>query len=287
MIVMSKDYLPFESVLLIDGNNLIHRNFHAFPFLTAKDGTPTGAVYGTLKMLKKFQEDFNPMLMIFCMDAHRRSFRNELFADYKGHRPETDDLLKPQFALIEEFCRASKLTCVKKDGFEADDLIGSLSYKALEHGYLPYILSGDRDLFQLVNESIKMIYVSSKDGLVIYNEEKVKERYGGLSPKQIIDLKGLQGDTSDNIPGVKGIGEKTAISLLTQYGSLEGIYENIESIKGKRKETLISQKDMAFLSRELATIKCDVEIDLIEENDFSFDYPEVREFLAKLNIVSL
>lgn len=287
MILMSKDYLPFESILLIDGNNLIHRNFHAFPFLTSKDGTPTGAVYGTLKMIKNFQERFNPMLITFCLDARRKSFRNDLYSDYKANRPETDDLLKPQFALIEEFCEASKLPYIKIEGYEADDLIGSLAFKALEQGYLPYILSGDRDLFQLVSKSIKMIYISTKEGLVVYDEEKVRERFGGLSPKQIVDLKGLQGDTSDNIPGVKGIGEKTAIALLSQYGTMEGIYENIESIKGKRKENLINEKDIAFLSRELARIKCDIDIDLIEKNDFSFDYPEVKEFLAKLNIVSL
>lgn len=176
---------------------------------------------------------------------------------------------------------------IKKDNYEADDLIGTLAKKAKDYNYFAYVVSGDRDLFQLIDDNIHQIYISNK-GLEIYDREKVKERYNGLTPEQIIDLKALSGDNSDNIPGILGIGEKTAIALLNQYGNLDGIYENIDGIKGKRQQNLINDKDKAYLSRVLATICTEVDIDLdnLFECDecFSLCTMEAYEYLKSLDI---
>ena len=247
-------------ILLIDAMNLMHRSYYAYPKLTTKSNHPIGAFYGFVQYLKSLQQKYNPNNIIVCSDYSRKSFRNDIYPEYKGTRSETDLELRSQFLFMEEYLDKCNITFIKKEGYEADDIIGTLSNAASILGFNPYIVSGDRDLFQLVNDNVQQIYLSTK-GYIFYNTNAVIEKYGGLTPLQLIDFKGLSGDASDNIPGIKGIGEKTSIKLLNEYSNLEGIYENIDSLKGKMKEKIENGKENAFLSRKLATIDCNVPID--------------------------
>ena len=244
-----------KKVMLIDGSNLLHRCFHAFLYLSAKDGTPTGAIYGTIKMIISLLAMFNPDVIIFFTDYSRKSFRTDLYPEYKGNRSETDPNLKTQFALMELICEKAGMLCVKKENYEADDLIGTYANLYKQQGDEVLIVSGDKDLFQLVDEKTHLVYSSTKDGFVEFDEQKCFEKFG-LTPSQIIDLKAICGDSADNYKGIAGIGEKTATKLLEQYGSLSGIYDNIDELKGKTKEKFIEYKDDALLCQTLATIDC-------------------------------
>lgn len=276
-----------NNVLIIDAMNLIHRSYYAYPRLTTKDGVATGGFFGFVKYLKSLTDKFKPKHIIVCSDAHRRNFRNDIYADYKGTRKETDDDLRVQFPFMERYLSLCNAKFIKKDNYEADDLIGTLAIKAKEYGFVPYIVSGDKDLFQMIDEDIHQVYISTK-GTEIYDIERLSERYEGLKPSQIIDLKALSGDVSDNIPGVKGIGDKTAIKLLNDYDDLDGVYANIGELKGKRKENLINDKDNAYMSKRLATICCDVEIDIEElftiDKHFSLCTQNSYDYLQSLNI---
>lgn len=277
--------LPFRSVLGVDGSNLLHRSHHAYPFLTSEDGIPTGAIYGTINMLERYINLLQPLYVVVALDERRECFRNDLYPEYKQNRSKRDENLQSQFRLFAEFCELAGIQCLNEDEYEADDLLGSLAHTSLSKGYEPFILSGDRDIFQLVNEDIKSIYVSAKDGgLTMFDENAVKEKYGGLTPSQLIDLKAIQGDTSDNVPGIRGIGEKTGIKLINKYGSIDGLYENVEELKGKQKEKVIADKDNAYISKELVTIKCDIDIDFNEGNVYSFDNDKLQEFYNRLSI---
>lgn len=276
-----------NNVLLIDAMNLIHRSYYAYPRLTSKEGVPTGAFFGFVKYLKSLQDKYNPKHIIVCSDAHRKSFRTDIYAEYKGTRSETDDELRTQFAFMEKYLSLCNCKFIKLDNYEADDLIGTLAKEANRFGYFAYVVSGDKDLYQLVDDNIHQVYLSTK-GMEVYDEEKVKERYDGLTPAQIIELKALSGDASDNIPGVKGVGDKTAIALLNEYGNLDGVYENIDKIKGKRQENLINDKEKAYLSRELATICTEVPINVDglfeKDEDFSLCTQEAYDYLKSLDI---
>lgn len=279
--------IPFNSVLLIDGSNMLHRNFHGYPFLTSKNGIPTGAIYGTIKQLIDIQKNLKPLVMIFCLDFSRFSFRNKLYPDYKMNRPPTEIALKQQFELMKEFAKISKLNLIEQEDFEADDLIGSYSKLYSNMGFIPIVLSGDKDLFQLVNKDVKMIYSSTKEGYILHGEEDVKNRFKGLNPIQVIDLKGLAGDSSDNYGGVNGIGDVTATKLLLEFNSIEGIYENIDKISGKTKEKLIKDKENAFLCKKLATIFCDLNLSCETGDLFSLNSVEVQNFLKNLDITNI
>lgn len=269
--------------VLFDGSNLLHRNFHAFPNLTSKSGIPTGAIYGTVKMLKALNERFQPELEIFFTDFSRKSFRTDLYPEYKGNRSETDPALKSQFATMELFCEKANMLCCKKENYEADDLIGTYAKFYADKGEDVYIVSGDKDLFQLITDKITLVYSSTKDGFVCYNPEKCKEKFG-LYPKQIIDLKAICGDASDNYKGIPGVGEKTATKLLLQYGDIDGIYEHIDDLKGKTKEMFEQNKEIAYLCRTLATINCNVpDIEPITDSLLSFN-PDAINFLNDLDI---
>lgn len=280
-----------NSVFMIDGTNLMHRHFYVNKDLATSDGIPTGAVYGTIKTLMNFAKNYRPLQMFICLDLHRKNFRNDLYAEYKNNRKPTDPRLKEQFPLLEEFCQAAGLPCIKKEDFEADDLIGSLCFHASDYNFYPYAVSGDKDLFQLLAKNIEVIYVSNK-GPVLFNEQKLTEKYDGLKPEQFLDLKALQGDASDNIPGVPGIGEKTAIKLLKSYGSLDSIYQHLSELKGKQKENLENFKDQAYLSKELATIQCDMDLDYNQyfememEEGYQFDSADAKEFFRRLEMKS-
>lgn len=275
-----------EKLVVIDGNSLINRAFYALPLLSNKDGEYSNAVYGFVNMLLKVINEANPSHLVVAFDYGKKTFRNELYNEYKGTRKGTPEELKPQFAILKRLLEAMKITYIELAGVEADDIIGSISKK---FNVPTIILTGDKDSLQLIDSTTE-VWLTKKgiSETAIMTEDSFFETYG-LKPFQMIDLKSLMGDSSDNIPGVKGVGEKTAIDLLKTYETTENVYENIESIKGKLKEKLVENKDMAFLSKTLATIKTDVNINY-ELNDFTYEYPfgrEVFDIFMQYNFNSL
>ncbi len=246
-----------ETILLIDGSNLAFRMFFALERtnLRNKDGQATWAIYGTLKALFDVMEMVKPTAIAAAFDLPEPSFRHEAFEDYKANRPdEMPEELQAQWGWIKESFKKFNIPVMEEAGFEADDLIGIVAKAAEKEGHDVILLSGDRDLFQLVSDQVKLAAPQRGGGMKIYNPEDVYEQMG-VHPNQIIDYKAIAGDSSDNIPGVKGLGDKSAIKLLSDYGNLDNIYKNIEEITPpKTKEKLISQEDSARLSRHLATI---------------------------------
>ncbi len=257
-----------EKLVIIDSHALIHRAYHALPILTAPDGRQVQAVYGFASVLMRVIKELKPQYIVAAFDMAGPTFREKEYKEYKAHRPATDDALINQFSLVKELVEAFKIPVLQLQSFEADDIIGTVVEKLKNKKELTKIIvTGDLDCLQLIDDENILVYTLKKgvNDTVIYNEVLVRERYEGLGPSQITDLKGLKGDASDNIPGVLGIGEKTAINLLNEYGSLENIYKNLEKIKVKSVklfEKLSVNKDDAFLSKRLATIKRDVPVDL-------------------------
>lgn len=278
--------LPFNNVILIDGSALLHRSYHTHFYLKAKDGTPTGAVYGSLEMIYGYIKRFSPLQVVVALDSVRTSFRNDLYPEYKGTRSERDPELQSQFLLLKEFCQAANIPCLDEDTYEADDLIGTAAQHAVEKGYAPFIVSGDQDLFQLITDKVKVLYLS-KNGLELVDKDEFGLRYGGLTPSQMIELKGLQGDSGDNIPGVKGVGGKTAIKLIQEFGDLDTVYENIDSHKGKLKERLVADKENAYLSRTLGEIKKDIDMEFMDTQIYNLHTQEVNDFLLRLDIKTI
>lgn len=254
-----------KKMLLIDGSSLIFRAFFAIRNLTTKDGIHTNGVYGFLNMYKRALEIIEPDYIVVAFDKAGPTFRNKDYEAYKGTRDKTPPELSAQFGMLKDILDSLKVTHLDSHEYEADDILGTISKRAEKEGIETFLLTGDRDYFQLVDNHAKVLY--TKKGITeleIYDIEKIKERYD-LSPKDLIEVKGLMGDTSDNIPGVPGVGEKTAIKLIKEYGNIESIYENIDKVSGKKlKENLINNKELAFLSRKLGTIFTDVPI----EEDF-------------------
>lgn len=275
-----------EKLVLIDGNSLINRAFYAMPLLITKDGVYTNAVYGFLNMFFKMLSEQKPTYCAVAFDVHAKTFRHKMFEDYKGKRKPMPEELRPQLGLLKDILRLMNVTVIEQAGIEADDIIGTI---AKNTSVATYIYTGDKDSFQLVDEETSVCF--TKRGITdleVYEQSNFKEKTG-LVPKQIIDLKSLMGDASDNIPGVAGIGEKTALSLLEKYGSLDGVYQNIDNITGKLKEKLITGKEQAYLSYELATIctSCDVDTDvakMVIKTPFS---PSVRQKFIDLEFKSL
>ena len=247
-----------EKLVLIDGNSLINRAFYAMPVLSTKDGTPTNAVYGFMNMFFKMLGDIKPTYVAVAFDLKAPTFRHKIYADYKGTRKPMPDDLRPQIPLLKDLLKLMGVTVIEKEGSEADDIIGTI---AKHTDILTYIFTGDKDSFQLVDEQTEVHF--TKRGITdvdIYNKDNFTEKTT-LIPKQIIDLKALMGDSSDNIPGVPGVGEKTALSLLASYGDLDGVYQHINEIKGKLQEKIINGKELSYLSKTLATIDCDCGVD--------------------------
>ncbi|WP_418792093.1 DNA polymerase I [Phosphitispora sp. TUW77] len=276
-------------IMILDGNSLIYRAFYAIPLLTSSEGIYTNAVYGFINMMLKVLSDEKPGCIAVAFDKGKVTFRNEKFDDYKGTRKATPDELKPQFAYVKEILKAMNIPIYELEGYEADDLIGTVTRKAEEEGYASIVVTGDRDALQLISQATSVML--TKKGISeteVYDIDKVMEKYG-LVPEQMIDVKGLMGDSSDNIPGVPGIGEKTALKLINTYGSLENIYENINELTPKMREKLDENHDMAFLSRELATIVRDVpfELDLMECHLEEPDYEKLMPLLRKLEFKTL
>lgn len=256
-----------EKLVLVDGNSLMYRAYHALPPLDNGEGVPTNAVYGFLSMLLKALADEKPGYCAVAFDPHGPTFRHADYEAYKGDRPPTPDDLRPQFPIAKELLQAMGIAIMSVDTFEADDLLGTLSKKAEEAGLESLLITGDRDSFQLVSPMTSVLY--TKRGItdtVRVTPEYIMETYG-VTPVQLIDMKGLMGDASDNIPGVPGVGEKTASKLVAQYGSLEKVLEAApEEQKGKLRERLMAYADQARLSKKLATIERNMPVEMDLKN---------------------
>ncbi len=274
-----------KKIAVIDGNSLMHRAYHAVPpTMNAPDGTPTNAVFGFVAMLLKFIDIAGPDALVCAFDAGRPAFRMEALEQYKAQRPPMDEDLKVQFPIIEELLSAMNVPVVRVKGWEGDDVLGTIAARDEELGFETLLVTGDKDAYQLATDKTRI--VTTKKGITdvaIYGPAEVEERYG-VRPDQFIDFLGLKGDSSDNIPGVPGIGDKGAAKLLQAYGSLEGIYEHVDELKGKQKERIVENKDMAFLSRKVATIVRDLDFPLdLEACSFpSFNPDAVTEAFGKV-----
>ncbi len=275
--------------LLLDGSNLIHRAFFALPMMNSRDGLPTNAVYGFMTMLDRVLQEQEPDYLAVCFDRSRVSFRTELYPEYKGNRPAAPPELKPQFQTLMRVLQARGVFCCEEDGIEADDLIGTLSRQGEELGWEVSILSGDRDMLQLLGPHIRLLYPQKGvSQTTLWDEAAIAEHYG-LSPAQIIDLKGLMGDHSDNIPGVPGVGEKTALKLLAEYQTVEGLYAGLDGMKSSAlKKKLQENEALARLSKQLATIRRDLSLPygvkdcLLHEPDAE----ALRQIYSELGFVS-
>lgn len=252
-----------NKLLLIDGNSIMNRAFYGIPDMTTNDGRHTNAIYGFLNIILKVIEEEQATHICVAFDLKKKTFRHEMYGAYKGTRKGMPEELHEQMPRIKEILQAMHIRIVEQEGFEADDLIGTLSKKGEREGFAVTILSGDRDLLQLATDTVLVRIPKTKHGkteVEDYYAKNVVETYG-VTPLIFIDMKGLMGDTSDNIPGVPGIGEKTAAKLLAEYGDLDGVYAAVDSMKAsKMKQNLIENKDLAYLSKTLATIKLDCPI---------------------------
>jgi len=263
-----------KKIIITDSNSIIHRAFHALPPLTTKNGELVNAVYGFFSAFLKAIQDFNPDFIATCFDVPLPTFRHKKFKEYKAQRPPTPKELYQQIPIVKKLLKTLKVPVFEKKGFEADDLIGTISNLSKWSGPTieVVILSGDLDLLQLVDKNVKVYLL--KNGIknsFLYDQELVKKKYSGLLPNQLVDFRALRGDPSDNIPGITSIGEKTAIKLLNQFQNIENLYDCLEKgkevdIKKAIKEKLIQQKDKAFLSQYLARIKRDVPIKINYKN---------------------
>ena len=281
--------MPPEIMIIIDGNSLVHRAYHAIPLLSTSQGLATNAVLGFTNMLLRILAEENPGLIAVAFDKGRVTFRHTDFADYKATRSPTPDDLRPQFPLLKEVLQAMRIPIFEIDNFEADDLIGTLSARAEQAGIKSIILTGDRDALQLVSPltSVKLTRKGISE-LEEYDEGKVWDRFG-ITPLQYTDFKGLTGDPSDNVPGVPGIGEKTASRLLKEYGSLESLLSAAGEIAGRTGEQVRSFREQAALSKKLVTIhrEAPVDIDLEQCRWKGPDYKELLEVFKKLEFKSL
>src|SRR3990170_2057602 len=276
-------------LMLIDGPSLVYRGYFALPPLTMSDGTLVNAVFGFLQIVLRGMQDLKPDYAIVSFDVGKPQFRFDAFPDYKKGRPSMPDDLRAQFPIVREIAQMMGMPIRELEGYEADDVIGTLVGKATAQGVDTMIVSGDLDGLQLVNDHVRLL--TTRMGVastVIYDEARVMDRYG-LRPDQMLDYKALKGDTSDNIPGVPGVGEKTAISLLQQFGTLDGIYERVDEVKGKLRERLIEHRDSALMSREIGRIVCDlpVELGLEEARTGRYDRRAVAQRFRELEFRSL
>lgn len=275
-----------DKFVIIDGNNLMYRAFYALPQLSNFDGEISNAVFGFANMLVKCINEIKPKYIAVCFDVAKKNFRHDKFADYKGTRKPTPDELKSQFPIAKEMLKKMNIQVVEKEGLEADDLMGCLSRQFDTENI---IVSADRDTFQLINSNTSVCF--PKKGItetINLGLNNLKEFYG-VEPSQVIDLKSLMGDASDNIPGVSGIGEKTALNLIGKYGTLDNVYEHIEEISGKQKINLINCKEQAYMSKYLATIVVDEKLDY-KLSDFEYTYPfgsDVKELFKHYQFNSL
>ena len=273
-----------DKFLVIDGSSLIHRAFFALPPLTTKNGVHTGAVYGFCNMLLRLLADVQPKWLAVAFDKSRKTFRTEMFADYKGQRKPTPSELSEQFPLARKVLEAMNIAALELDNYEADDIIGTFAEHAPAEAEV-IIVTGDRDELQLLSSRTSVYFTKRGiSDLKKYTPEVFAEEYENLTPKQLIDLKGLMGDTSDNIPGIPGVGPKTALKLINEYGSVENVLENADKISGKAlREKVLNNKESALLSKKLATIFTDVPVDTnLAGYELRTMQPEARTLMQEL-----
>ena len=276
-------------IVLVDGSAVFHRGYHAIPHLTNKDGLATNGVYGFATILLRVLQELKPDYCVIAWDKSSATFRKEVYPEYKAHRIKQPDDLYAQVPLVHELVDALALPWVELDRFEADDIIGTFEKQAEAKGLETIIVTGDLDELQLVGPHSR-VYTMRRgfSDTVIYDEASVKERYG-VTPAQFIDVKALKGDASDNIPGVAGIGEKTAIDLVSKYKTLDGIYENLDQLKPAQQKKLIENRDMAYLSQYLSTIAVDapVELQLEKSRVGDYDRAHIHELFRRLDFRTL
>lgn len=279
-------------VYLIDGSSYIFRAFFALPPLINSSGLPTQAIYGFATMMLKFIKDKQPQYLAVVLDAGRETFRNEIFQDYKGNRPDAPPDLIPQFPYIRKVLDAMNIFPLELEGFEADDLIATLSQRFSSDEIEVVIVSSDKDLMQLVGGRVKILDTVKSKWIGI---EGVKEKFG-VTPDKVVDVVGLMGDAVDNIPGVKGIGEKTAIALIQKYDSLENVFDHLDDLEStglrgvsRIRRALVEGKETAFLSRRLATVRIDAPVS-VELEQLRYTGPKketLRDLFAQLEFTQL
>jgi len=279
-------------LFLVDGSSYIFRAFFAIPPLTNAAGLPTNAIFGFTNILLKFLKQYKPEYVAVALDAGRVTFRNDLFAAYKGNRPEAPADLIPQFPYFRKVLDALNLPLLEIPGYEADDIIATLCERLSSQGCELVVVSSDKDLMQLVTNGVKLLD-SAKDRWI--GKEEVKEKFG-VAPEQVIDVMGLMGDAVDNIPGVKGIGEKTAGALIQQFHNLENLYDHLDDMEQMKlrgaariRQILEAGREQAFLSRALATVKRDVPLDTgLPELQFTgFNLEKTRALFTELEFTNL
>lgn len=288
-----------DKLVLLDSSAIIHRAYHGLPPLTTHDGVLVNAVYGFATTLFKVLEEFKPKYIAACFDEKAPTVRHLEFKEYKAHRPPAPDDLIKQFSIVRDVCKVLNIPVISLKGYEADDIIGTIAKKLTTYNLqlTTIIVTGDMDTLQLVDENVE-VYSMSRGikKAEIFDEAKVKEKYG-FEPTQLTDFKALRGDPSDNIPGVLGIGEKTATTLIQNFRSIENLYEQISNqtqtsnfkLSDKTKDLLLQYKDQAFMSKKLATIIKDVPIDFNLSNCLVHDYDKKKAELMfrKLEFRSL
>ena len=239
-----------KNFVIIDGSSLLHRAFYALPLLSTKKGIYTNGVYGFLTMLYKIQEDYTPAYICVAFDKKGPTFRHKEYKEYKGTRQETPSELAQQFPIIREILDAMNITILEMQEYEADDIAGTLAKMGEQKDLDVILVTGDRDYLQLASDKTKVLITRKGiTELEIFDREKIISEYG-IEPKQFIDLKGLMGDKSDNIPGVPGIGEKTGLKLIREYGCIENVYKDIDNVSGKKlKENLKNNMEQAIFSK--------------------------------------
>ena len=278
-----------KKLVLIDGNAIMHRAFHALPPLNNQDGKPTNAVYGFFMMLLKIVEDLQPEYLVVCFDKKAPTFRKQMYVGYQATRPKMSDDLSPQFEVVHKALDRAKIKHFGVDGYEADDLIGTISKQAKEKDFQTIIVSGDRDLLQLFNGQVLMLApIVGMTKMTLFDQIKVREKYG-LEPWQIVDYKALVGDASDNYPGVGGIGPKTASGLLEKYQTLEGIYEHLGELAPQIQEKLANDAEQAAMAKKLATIILDAPVKFEEKEAEvgSIDNKALKKVFEELSFKSL
>ncbi|MBP5249779.1 MAG: DNA polymerase I, partial [Lachnospiraceae bacterium] len=279
-------------IVLIDGHSIMNRAYHGLPDLTTFSGHHTNAVLGFLNIMLRFLDNYSPEYLTVVFDEDQPTFRHKEFTDYKAQRKPMDSQLAEQFPVIFKVLSAMNIKVIKKGGFEADDILGTIAKKAEKEGVDAIIVSGDKDLLQLTSDHITVLVPTTAKGKTTVKEftrDLFREEYGLPEPKMIIDLKAIMGDSSDNYKGIEGIGEKGATKLLQDFGSLEGIYENLDKITGKTLEKLNNGKENAFFCRWLATIKtdCDIDFSFADAKADNIFTPEAYKVLKEYEIKSL
>ncbi|AAT75940.1 DNA polymerase I [Mesoplasma florum L1] len=282
-----------KKILLVDGNSLLFRAYYASayagPVLKTTTGIPTNAIFSFANMLTSLISDRNYYDVKVAFDKSKKTFRHDKLENYKAGRSATPEDLIPQFQIVREFLDSSNISWWEKENYEADDLIGTMS-KIIENNFSEFeveILTSDKDMFQLISDKTKILLPKTgTSNLELFGEAELLEKWE-VAPKNVVDLKGLMGDPSDNLKGVEGVGEKTAIKLLKEFQTIEGIYENIDSISGKLQEKLINGKDSAILCKEIATINCEVEIENLVFEPINLNLNGLINFLEKYEMNSL